>query len=102
MTQEIYVEIYGQSYRIHGDLDPAYVTQLARVVDTKMRALSRQTDTLDTRRLAVLAALNLADELHQLKEKLAAERGALPREFATRLEQCNRQLEAALGQGTRP
>ena len=46
---------------------------------------------------AVLAALNFADELEQLKEKFAAERGGLPREFAARVEACARQLESALG-----
>src|SRR3989338_9326080 len=85
MTKEIRVEINGQTYPRSGQLDPAYVEQLARTVDDKMRTLQRQTDTLDTRRLAVLAALNLADELRQMKEKLDSEREGLPREVAARL-----------------
>lgn len=99
--KETRVEIYGQSYGVAGDLDPAYLERLARTVDSKMQALARQTDTLDTRRLAVLAALNLADELAQLHEKFHAERAALPREFAARLEECNRQLESALSGASR-
>lgn len=96
------VEIYGQVYKIRGELDPAYIEQLARTVDAKIRALARQTDTVDTRRLAVLAALNLADELHQLKAKAHPERAALPREFVHRVEHCNRLLETALSPAPRP
>src|SRR3989338_10275406 len=84
MTKEIRVEIYGQTYTLSGQLDPAYVEQLARTVDDKMRTLQRQTDTLDTRRLAVLAALNLADELRQMKERTDSEREGLPRGVAAR------------------
>jgi cell division protein ZapA len=91
------VEIYGQSYAIGGDIEPAYLEKLARTVDTTMRALAARTDTLDSRRLAVLAALNLADEVEQLKEKLVQEHEALPREFAARVEACARQLDSALG-----
>ena len=96
MRQDIRVEIYGQVYRLRGELDPAYVEQLARTVEAKMQALAQESDSVDTRRLAVLAALNLADELHQLREKLQQEPSGLPGEFATRVEQCARRLEAAL------
>lgn len=99
--KEIRVEVFGQAYQLHGELDPAYLEGLARTVDAKMRLLAEQTGTLDTRRLAVLAALNLADELSQLKEKFEQERGALPREFSARLEQCNRLLDSVLSSGPR-
>lgn len=98
MKKEIPLEIYGQTYSVAGELDPAYLEQLARTVDAKMRALARQTDTLDTRRLAVLAALNLADELLQLKEKPAPEPDSLP-QLAARLQACHRMLESALSRG---
>lgn len=98
MSGEIRVEIYGQTYSVNGEVDAAYVERLAGVVDAKMRALARQTDTVESRRLAVLAALNLADELQQLREKFVTEHARLPVEFATRLEACNRLLESALGE----
>jgi cell division protein ZapA len=63
------VEIFDQGYNLRGsDLD--YIVKLAAYVDSKMRAVAEQTNTVDTARLAVLAALNLADELHLLKGKL--------------------------------
>ena len=95
--KELRVEIYGQSFAVGGDMEAAYVEQLARAVDATMRALAAQTDTLDSRRLAVLAALNFADELQQLKEKFAEERGGLPRDWTARVQACTRQLESALG-----
>jgi cell division protein ZapA len=65
------VEIYDQVYQLRGS-DPAYVRGLAAVVDTKMRAVAARSTTVDSLRVAVLAALNLADELSMLREKLQA------------------------------
>jgi cell division protein ZapA len=63
------VEIFDQGYNLHGT-DPDYILKLAEYVDTKMRAVSQQTHTVDTARLAVLAAINIADEFHLLRRKL--------------------------------
>jgi len=60
------VEIFDQAYNLRGS-DPDYIVKLAEYVDAKMRAVAEQTHTVDTVRLAVLAALNIADEYHLLK-----------------------------------
>ena len=57
------VEIHGQRYPIRSGLDPEYVARLASYVDEKMRVAAESTPTGDSLRLAVLAALNIADEL---------------------------------------
>ncbi|MBI3401395.1 MAG: cell division protein ZapA [Acidobacteria bacterium] len=62
------VEIGGQRYPIRSTLDPAYVAQLAAYVDGKMRAAAESTPTGDSLRLAVLAALNIADELFRSRD----------------------------------
>ncbi|HKD86842.1 MAG TPA: cell division protein ZapA [Terriglobales bacterium] len=62
------VEIYDQTYHLRGS-DPDYISELAEYVDTKMRLISQQAATVDSLRVAVLAALNIADELHVLKRK---------------------------------
>ena len=67
-TNSICVEIYDQGYNLRGS-DPEYVKKLAEYVDSKMRILSEQTQTVDSLRLAVLAALNIADEFHMLARK---------------------------------
>ena len=60
------VEIFDQVYNLRGS-DADYILKLADYVDAKMRAVSEQTSTVDSVRLAVLAALNIADEYHLLK-----------------------------------
>jgi cell division protein ZapA (FtsZ GTPase activity inhibitor) len=67
----IRVEIYDQSYFMRGDLDPEYIRQLAQFVDGKMRAVADRTHIVDSLRVAVLTALNIADECHQLRSKVA-------------------------------
>ncbi|HXB19738.1 MAG TPA: cell division protein ZapA, partial [Candidatus Solibacter sp.] len=65
------VEIYDQVYNLRGT-DADYILKLAEFVDTKMRSVAEQTATIDSLRLAVLAALNIADEYHLLKKKYEA------------------------------
>jgi cell division protein ZapA len=62
------VEIFDQAYNLRGS-DPEYILKLAEYVDVKMRAVAEATNTIDTVRLAVLAALNIADEYHLLKRR---------------------------------
>jgi cell division protein ZapA len=64
----VQVEIFDQSYNLRGS-DPEYIEKLAEYVDSKIRAVAEQTSTVDSLRLAVLAALNIADEYHILKRK---------------------------------
>jgi cell division protein ZapA len=61
------VEIFDQAYNLRGS-DADYILKLAEYVDGKMRAVAEQTNTVDTARLAVLAALNIADEYHLLRQ----------------------------------
>lgn len=62
------VDIYDQTYHLRGS-NPEYIAQLAEYVDNKMRLIAQQAATVDSLRVAVLAALNIADELHVLKQK---------------------------------
>jgi len=65
-SNSVRVEIFDQVYNLRGS-DADYILKLAEYVDAKMRAVSEQTATVDSVRLAVLAALNIADEYHLLK-----------------------------------
>jgi cell division protein ZapA len=65
-NSSVRVEIFDQAYNLRGT-DPEYILRLADYVDSKMRAVAEATNTIDTVRLAVLAALNIADEYHLLK-----------------------------------
>jgi cell division protein ZapA len=83
----IRVEIYDQSYNLRGS-DGDYIFKLAEYVDAKMRAVAEQSSTVDSLRLAVLAALNIADEYHVLKRKYEA--------IANEVSQRTRNLSGAL------
>src|SRR2546423_6083196 len=66
-TPTIRVEIYNQIYNIRSDGDSEYIAQLAEFVDSRMREISSGTLTVDSLKVAILAALHIADELHRLK-----------------------------------
>jgi cell division protein ZapA len=86
------ITILGQQYPIRTSLDPEYVVRLAAFVDERMRAVSESTPSGDSLRLAVLAALNIADELFRCQDVQQASHGAL----AERTEALERLLDAAL------
>jgi cell division protein ZapA len=65
------VEVYDQVYHLSGQ-DEDHIRALAARVDAKMRAVAAQGRTADSLRVAVLAALNLADELSQLERAESA------------------------------
>jgi cell division protein ZapA len=69
VSDGIRVEIYDQEYHMRGELDPEYIRKLAQFLDAKMRSIAERTHTVDSLRVAVLAALNIADEYHQLKAR---------------------------------
>ena len=71
------VEICGQRYPIRSTLDAEYVSRLAGYVDEKIRAAGEATSSGDGQRLAVLAALNIADELFRCRETTQAKDGSL-------------------------
>ncbi|MFH4385205.1 cell division protein ZapA, partial [Acinetobacter baumannii] len=60
--QTIRVEIYNQTYSIRSDGDNNYILKLAEYVDSKMREISSGTFTVDSLKVAILAALHIADE----------------------------------------
>jgi cell division protein ZapA len=70
-TDAVVVDIYDQIYQLRG-VNPDHIERLASVVDSKMRAVSAGGATVDSLRVAVLAALNLADELVTLRAKFEA------------------------------
>ena len=68
ITSSVSVDIYDQTYHLRAH-DPVYIEKLANMVDAKMRAVSANGNTVDSLRVAVLAALNIADELMRLQEQ---------------------------------
>jgi cell division protein ZapA len=67
-SEFISVDIYDQTYHLRGH-DSEYIRHLAEMVDNKMRAVASHGKTVDSLRVAVLAALNIADELAVLEQR---------------------------------
>ena len=63
------VEIFGQTYNVRGEGDPNYLAELARFVDSRMREVAGQVNTVDPMKIAILAALNIADEFSRYKDE---------------------------------
>jgi len=90
--QVVSVEISGQNYPIRTGLDPEYVARIAAYVDERMRAVGDATPTGDPVRLAVLAALNIADELFRCRDASRARSG----EIAERAHELEELLDRVL------
>jgi cell division protein ZapA len=87
-------QIFGQTYTIGGELLDDYVLKLAAYVDEKMRAVADATSTVDTQKIAVLAALAIADDLHSAQR----ERGYREDVLREQAERCLTLVERALKQ----
>ena len=85
-TRVITVEVAGQRYPIRSKLDTEYVAELAAYVDNKIRVAADAAPASDGVGLAVLAALNIADELFRAREQNSTADGTL-NDQASRLEQ---------------
>jgi len=86
------IEIFDQSYNLQAEDDESYLRELAAFVDEKMRAVAESTRQVDSTRVAVLAALNLADELFTVRQRLKQIEGPLRQ----RVERCVRLVEKTL------
>jgi len=62
------VEIFGQEYKIKGVGNPQYIHKIAGYVDKKMREIAHSSGIMSQSRIAILAALNITDELYQVRE----------------------------------
>jgi cell division protein ZapA len=91
-TRVVTVEIGGQRYPIRSSLDAAYVAELAAYVDEKMALAARETSTSDTLKVAVLAALNIADELFRAR----ATEGSVNTQWQRKAEELERLLDGAI------
>ena len=91
-SRVVTVEIHGQQYPIRSGLDAKYVVELAAYVDEKMRLASRETPAGDTLKLAVLAALNIADEYFRALDDEREHH----QQVARRAEELEKMLDLAL------
>ncbi len=86
------IDIYDQSYNVHAEENAKYLTELAAYVDLKMREVAESARTVDSLKVAVLAALNIADELFTMREREREIEGPV----RERVEKCVGLVEKAL------
>jgi cell division protein ZapA len=86
------IEIYDQSYNVNADGNEEYLKELAAYVDGKMRSIAEATRMVDSLKVAVLAALNIADETFTLRQRQQEIDGPLRK----RVEKCVAMVEKAL------
>ncbi len=98
MKKDIKVKIAGNSYTIRSETDEDYTQHLARYVDNKMKEVTQGTDTQSSIKVAILAALNISNELFQLREKVSQQNEYIDRK-ATKLLSI---LESRLEESTTP
>jgi cell division protein ZapA (FtsZ GTPase activity inhibitor) len=87
------VEIFGAVYSVRGGQDREHLQGLAKTVDRTMRDISGRVATGDPTRIAILAALNLADELFQCQRRQEGEREKITETVATLTGELRRALE---------
>lgn len=87
------IDIYDQSYNVNADGNEEYMKELAAYVDTKMREVADATRMVDSLKVAVLAALNIADEMFASRERQQRLEGPLRQ----RVQKCAEIVEKALG-----
>ena len=89
----VHVQIFGQTYAVRAGSDPGYVEKLAAHVDSQMNEVSRAGGAVDSVRVAVLAALNIADEVYRLRDPAAHAGDG----YAARAAALAKELGAVLG-----
>jgi cell division protein ZapA len=90
--RQVKIEIYDQSYNVNADGNEEYLKELAAYVDNKMRSIAEATRMVDSLKVAVLAALNIADETFTLRQRQQEIDGPLRK----RVEKCVAMVERAL------
>ena len=88
------LEVYGQIYNLNVDENEEYLKELAAYVDQKMHAVSTAAQTVDSVKVAVLTALNIADELFLARASEEQLRGPIRQ----RVEKCVSLVERAIEQ----
>ena len=92
-SRVVHVEIHGQRYPVRSTLEHAYVAELAAYVDEKMRLAMRECPQGDSLKIAVLAALNIADEYFRARDDMASGVDSI----VNRAGELERMLDLALG-----
>ena len=96
MTKTIEIEVYGLRFSLQGEADESYFHELAQYVDGQMRRQSNNTTSGTPTKLAILAAINIADELFQQQRRPQIKEAEIERRAQEILERIDQQLDPHL------
>jgi cell division protein ZapA len=88
------IKVFGQTYTVKTDAEEEYIKEVAKYVNEKMEEVLKKTKTVSTLNVAVLTALNIADDLIKEKEK----RKALLREIETKSKDLVVKIDVKIGE----
>jgi cell division protein ZapA len=91
-SNKVMVSIYGEDYPITGVGDPTYISRIAEYVDAKMREAAQNSRVVARDKVAILAAMSIASELHGEKETLQLS----GKQFEARIDDILARLDSAL------
>lgn len=95
MTKTIEIEVFGHRFSLQGEGDEAYFHELAEYVDVQMRTLAKQTRTSTPTKLALLAAINVTDQLFRQQRQDSGE-SEMERRAQLLVETIDEHLESPL------
>ena len=90
-SRVVHVDIHGQRYAVRSELEPSYVAELAAFLDDKMQLAANEIQSADSLRIAIVAALNIADELFHARAE------SVEGQWNSRATELERLVDAALG-----
>jgi cell division protein ZapA len=88
------IKVFGQTYTVKTDAEEEYIKEVAKYVNEKMEEVLKKTKTVSTLNVAILTALNIADDLIKEKEK----RKALLREIETKSKDLVEKIDVKIGE----
>jgi cell division protein ZapA len=83
------VDIFGQEYKVTGDAGPDHILEIAQYVDGKMKEVAHGAPAGSLTKIAILAALNIAEELFRER----TEKQKLVQDVETSTRRMRRKLE---------
>ena len=94
LHETVEVTIFNQTYRLRSETGKDHLEQIARIVDERMRQISLQITTHDVSKIAILTALNIADEMQNLRNHFETEIQPLLSKLSANQAEANQETEA--------
>ncbi len=93
MSNQVNVKIFGQEFTIKGEDAPEYVEELSEFVDKKMREVASASSVITSHKVAILTAINIADELFRLRREMGGQEEEIREKISGWIENIDKVLK---------